>query len=565
MIRQRCAIYTRKSTEEGLDQDFNSLDAQREACAAYILSQKHEGWAELSDCYDDGGYSGGSMERPGLQQLLNHVRNGRIDIIVVYKVDRLTRSLSDFARMVDTFDRAGVSFVSVTQAFNTTSSMGRLTLNVLLSFAQFEREVTAERIRDKIAASKQKGMWMGGSVPFGYEAVDKALAVNEAEATLVRTIYAEYLAAGCVCKLSVRLRELNIRSRRWVDRHGRNKGGKIFSQGALYYMLRNPIYIGKTRHKNEVHEGLHAAIIDDAIWQSVQVQLTKQGGRETRAKRRRSDRVLNDLLFDSADRKMGSTYASKSVTRDGVQQTKRYWYYASTKSQPDDDISVERLPATEIERVVLSALSDKLSDHVWIADHVRAQGADAVLVADVLRAANTLNQSDHGHGEANANQDLLSLIARVTVLQDRLQVSMNLASMLGNENTREPVPASFEIPFERRQNGRAKPIVIAPHNTANPDPELISLVADARRWAQELMDGTVSSIKQITDREGLRNGVVSRILPLAWLAPDISTAILAGRQPAHLTAKALRDLTELPLDWEKQREVLGFQQIRNHR
>ena len=217
MIRKRCAIYTRKSTEEGLEQDFNSLDAQREACAAYILSQKHEGWAELSDRYDDGGYSGGSMERPGLEQLLSDVRDGRIDIIVVYKVDRLTRSLADFAKMVDLFEGAGVSFVSVTQAFNTTSSMGRLTLNVLLSFAQFEREVTAERIRDKVAASKRKGMWMGGSVPMGYQVVDKALVVNEVEATSIRTIFSEYLVLGCVRHLADRLKDLGMVSRRWTD------------------------------------------------------------------------------------------------------------------------------------------------------------------------------------------------------------------------------------------------------------------------------------------------------------------------------------------------------------
>ncbi|SHK57536.1 Site-specific DNA recombinase [Shimia gijangensis] len=494
MIRKRCAIYTRKSTEEGLEQDFNSLDAQREACAAYILSQKHEGWSQLSEGYDDGGYSGGSMYRPGLRQLLDHVRNGRIDIIVVYKVDRLTRSLSDFARMVDTFDRAGVSFVSVTQAFNTTSSMGRLTLNVLLSFAQFERDVTAERIRDKVAASKQKGMWMGGSVPFGYEAVDKALVVNEAETTSVRTIFAEYLAAGCVRKLSVRLRELNILSRRWVDRHGHSKGGKFFSQGALYYMLRNPIYVGKTRHKDEIHEGRHTAIIDDVTWQFVQTQLENNGGRETRTKRHRTGRILNGLLFDSADRKMRASYASKSLCRDGVQQTKRYWYYASTKSQPDDDIPVERLPAQEIERVILSALTDRLSDHVWIADQIRMHIEDAALIAGVLRAANALNQPDQRDDAANAQQYLYSLITRVVARVEGLEVSMNLAAMLGEESSGEPIPVNFEIPFKRRQIGRAKPIVIAPHNSANPDSELIALVADARRWASESIDGTAYSI-----------------------------------------------------------------------
>ena len=251
MIRQRCAIYTRKSTEEGLEQDFNSLHAQREACAAYILSQKHEGWAELSDRYDDGGFSGGSMDRPGLARLLTDVEAGRIDVIVVYKVDRLTRSLADFAKMVDLFDGAGVSFVSVTQAFNTTSSMGRLTLNVLLSFAQFEREVTAERIRDKVAASKRKGIWMGGAVPMGYDVKDKALIANPREANAIRTIFSEYLVAGSVRELFVRLGALGIVSKRRTDRYGRMTGGTSFSRGALY-------------NKDELHDGLHEAIIDDA-------------------------------------------------------------------------------------------------------------------------------------------------------------------------------------------------------------------------------------------------------------------------------------------------------------
>ena len=264
MIAQRCAIYTRKSTEEGLEQDFNSLDAQREACAAYILSQKHEGWSELGDRYDDGGFSGGSMERPGLMQLLRDVEAGRIDVIVVYKVDRLTRSLTDFAKMVDVFDKSGVSFVSVTQAFNTTSSMGRLTLNVLLSFAQFEREVTAERIRDKVAASKRKGMWMGGAVPLGYDAKEKALVVNQGEASAIRTIFAEYLAKGSVRQLTSRLAELGIVSKRRTDRFGRVSGGRSLSRGALYNILRNPIYIGKIRHKDELFAGLHEAIIDNA-------------------------------------------------------------------------------------------------------------------------------------------------------------------------------------------------------------------------------------------------------------------------------------------------------------
>ncbi|WP_246450470.1 recombinase family protein [Sphingomonas rhizophila] len=251
---KRCAIYTRKSSEEGLEQGFNSLDAQREASEAYILSQACEGWVALPELYDDGGYSGGSMERPGLQQLLVDVRAGKIDVVVVYKIDRLTRSLADFARIVETFDAAHVSFVSVTQAFNTTSSMGRLTLNVLLSFAQFEREVTGERIRDKIAASKAKGMWMGGLAPLGYDLPtngSRALVVNEAEAEVVRSIFRTYLDLQSVHRLLVHLEQEGIRSKMRVTAKGRKLGGQPFSRGAMFHLLQNRVYVGDIVHKSQ--------------------------------------------------------------------------------------------------------------------------------------------------------------------------------------------------------------------------------------------------------------------------------------------------------------------------
>lgn len=344
MIRQRCAIYTRKSTEEGLEQDFNSLDAKREARAAYVLSEKHEGWAELSDRYDDGGFSGGSMDRPGLKQLLKDVEAGRVDVIVVYKVDRLTRSLSDFAKMVDLFDGAGVSFVSVTQAFDTTSSMGRLTLNVLLSFSQFEREVTAERIRDKVAASKRRGIWMGGAVPMGYDVNDKALAVNLVESEAIRTIFAEYLAAGSVRELSNKLDALGIVSKQRTNRFGSKTGGTSFSRGTLCHILRNPIYIGKIRHQDELYDGLHEAIIDDATWQQAQELLANHGGKKIATSRRSARRLLNGLLFDSVGRPMRTTYAIKSTRSGGAAQSRRYWYYRSKPSCSDNQGNIERLP-----------------------------------------------------------------------------------------------------------------------------------------------------------------------------------------------------------------------------
>ena len=557
MIRQRCAIYTRKSTEEGLEQDFNSLDAQREACAAYILSQKHEGWAELSGSYDDGGFSGGSMERPSLKALLGDVQAGRVDVIVVYKVDRLTRSLADFAKIVDVFDAAGVSFVSVTQAFNTTSSMGRLTLNVLLSFAQFEREVTAERIRDKVAASKRKGMWMGGAVPMGYDVKDKALVVNQREAEAVRTIFAKYLAAGSVRKLSIQLKDQGIVSKRRTDRYGRVTGGKALSRGALYNILRNPIYVGKVRHKEDLHDGLHDAIIDEMTWRSVLRQLANHGGKKMEAVRRAAKRSLDGLLFDATGRVMRTTYASKSRNGAGATKTRRYWYYTSKPAGVADEANIERLPAMQIERLVLASLKEHLDDKAWLMDQIAAV-ADAP-VAAILLAADAMQKQLVADVVKIQPDTLNRIIDRIDALRDRLHIQIRLDALLEKQAKCDPIFARIETPFQKRQNGRAKPILIAPKDAPQPDDNLIAIVADARRWAGELLDGSAASIRDIDSREGLRSGTASRILPLAWLAPDISTAILEGRQPAHLTARVLRELPKLPLDWGDQRRILGFQ------
>jgi site-specific DNA recombinase len=288
MKRVRCAIYTRKSSEEGLEQDFNSLHAQREACAAYVLSQASEGWVLNAEEYDDGGISGGTLIRPALQRLLGDIAEGKIDIIVVYKVDRLTRSLLDFSKLVEAFDKAGVSFVSITQSFNTTTSMGRLTLNMLLSFAQFEREVTAERIRDKIAASKAKGMWMGGVEPAGYRKDGRTLQIVEQEAQLIRHIFARYLSLGNVRSLADELAGEGRLSPIRTYMSGRRAGGSPFSRGQLYCLLNNPLYGGQTRHRDKTYPGQHAAIIDAATWDAVQAKLadnTQGNARQRSAKR----------------------------------------------------------------------------------------------------------------------------------------------------------------------------------------------------------------------------------------------------------------------------------------
>jgi site-specific DNA recombinase len=311
---RRCAIYTRVSTDNGLEQDFNSLDNQREACEAYIRSQAHEGWRAVRERFDDGGFSGGSMERPALQKLLDDVRARRIDVIVVYKVDRLTRSLADFAKLVELFDANEVSFISVTQAFNTTTSMGRLTLNMLLSFAQFEREITGERIRDKIAASKRKGIWMGGSVPLGYRVENRALHIVEDHAALVRDLFRRYLELSSVVRLQSALDEENVRLPLRPSASGRPIGGGRLGRGQLYAILSNPIYVGKLRHKGQIHDGQHEAIVDLNLWKRVQARLAEQA--QARNGYHRDDSfLLAGKLFDDRGNRMGATYAARGSRR----------------------------------------------------------------------------------------------------------------------------------------------------------------------------------------------------------------------------------------------------------
>src|SRR5277367_2317598 len=350
--RVRCAIYTRVSTEHGLDQEFNSLDAQHEAASAYIKSQAHAGWTVVRARYDDGGYSGGSTDRPDLQRLLDDIRAHKIDVIVVYKVDRLTRSLADFAKLVELFDAHGVSFVSVTQQFNTTTSMGRLTLNVLLSFAQFEQEVTSERIRDKIAASKRKGLWVGGNLPMGYEMKDGNIAVVEEEAELVRSIYRRYLELGGVNELLRDLKERNIRTKSRLLSTGFTRGGIPFGRGALYYVLSNHFYIGEVKYKNEILPGEQPPIMDRMLFEAVRQKSLAQWSHRTVA-RNKSHHLLAGLLFDDAGHRMIPTHATKA----GI----RYRYYASApvlhgQAKTASAGSVSRVPAADIEDTVLRSL-----------------------------------------------------------------------------------------------------------------------------------------------------------------------------------------------------------------
>jgi site-specific DNA recombinase len=435
----RCAIYTRVSTEHRLDQEFNSLDAQYDAASAYIKSQAHAGWTLIRSRYDDGGYSGGSTDRPDLQRLLDDIRARKIDVIVVYKVDRLTRSLADFAKLVELFDAHGVSFVSVTQQFNTTTSMGRLTLNVLLSFAQFEREVTSERIRDKIAASKRKGLWVGGTLPFGYEMKDGKIAIVEEEAELVRLIFRRYLELGSVNELLRDLKERNIRTRTKQLSTGATRGGIPFGRGALCYVLSNHFYIGEVKYKNEILPGEQPPIMDRTLFDAVRQKSLARWSHRTIV-RNKSDHLLTGLLFDDASHRMVPTHATKA----GV----RYRYYVSTpflhgEAKTASAGSVSRVPATDIEDIVVKSLKEHLV--------AKRDGSTTSVLPLGDRAA------------------LAQLVAGIVVHKDSLIVQ--LKSENADEGFDSPDDRSITIPWQKPPSKRSRQILL-PRNASRSDVRL---------------------------------------------------------------------------------------------
>ena len=419
MTRVRCAIYTRKSSEEGLEQNFNSLDAQREACAAYIQSQASEGWSLIDAPYDDGGTSGGTMKRPALQRLLKDIRSGKIDIVVVYKVDRLTRSLLDFARLVETFDTAEVSFVSVTQSFNTTTSMGRLTLNMLLSFAQFEREVTAECIRDKISASKAKGMWMGGIPPLGYEPDGRSLKIVEPHADLIRSLFRGYLELGNVRPLFEKLEVDGARIPERVLSTGKRIGGAPFTRGQIYKILSNSIYVGEIHHHGKVYNGQHQAIIDRELWDAVRARVEENRQGEQRAATIKSPSLLAGKVFDEAGQPLVASHACKGKVR--------YRYYVSRALQHDAGSTMEgwRIPANELESAVIARLTEALGQPLGLLEQI---GGDLVPgnISSLSRGANELVT----HIRKKRAAAIQPLIERIVIAPDRLTITIDGKAML---------------------------------------------------------------------------------------------------------------------------------------
>ncbi len=558
----RCAIYTRKSTEDGLEQDFNSLHAQREACEAYIRSQTSEGWQLIKAHYDDGGISGATMERPALKLLLEHIAEGKVDIVVVYKIDRLTRSLMDFARMVELFDKNQVSFVSVTQQFNTTTSMGRLTLNVLLSFAQFEREVTAERIRDKIAASKKKGMWMGGPPPLGYDVENRQLVINEAEADTVRSIYRLYLNCDGVSDLKEDLDRQGIRSKLRTYANGKTVGGVPLSRGMLYRLLSNPVYIGRVSHKDNIYDGQHDGIIPQDLWDAVQRKLADNRANRTSRTNASHPSLLAGLLYDETGDRLSPTHANN--------HGKRYRFYISHRLTTQRRRKTEgwRIPALELEKTVLSGLAGMLRDPEALLDLAKFNGADAAMIDSCTANAKEIAAQLQAGGSETTLQLLQQVISRIEIRPGSLKLEIRRHALglilRGEPNALRATDgddiATIDLPFHMRRRGVEAKLMLAgeTHSKPSQDTNLIQLIREVHRWIDHLTTGKVSSIDELAEHEGIPASEISRTLQLAFLAPGITKSILLGTQPADLTTQSLKRLGKLPACWREQRRLISM-------
>ena len=531
----RCAIYTRKSTDEGLEQNFNTLDAQRAACEAYILSQAGEGWECLPQLYDDGGWSGGNMERPALRRLLDEISKGQVDIVVVYKVDRLTRSLTDFARIVETFDNNNASFVSVTQAFNTTNSMGRLTLNVLLSFAQFEREVTGERIRDKIAASKARGIWMGGSVPIGYNLGDRKLDVNPIEAGQVCHIFKRYLELNSLISLAKDLERDNIRSKQWTTRGGKERGGYLYGPSGLSYLLRNRIYLGEVTHKDKSYPGEHDAIIDTDLFRQVQERLSANHRKFVNRQTRSAACPLRNKIFDALGKPMRPNF--------GYGRGKKiYRYYVSDALSPlgrlragsatpvGDRLSAERTERFLQDRLVcLFPLGIPASE---IFDAIKRVTFSSAKVTITLKVSALI--------DANACEDTLLAKAQ----------RIDPASKIDNDDLLLSLDAR---PIRRCKSVRSTDCFLdAPEQRR----VLAELVRTSHRKLTELKASPLHPEMHEHMSTPINEWTRERIA-IGLLAPDIQKALLTGKAPLGLDPEKLL-CRDIPLDWEGQRKFLGM-------
>lgn len=527
----KCAIYTRKSTEEGLEQDFNSLDAQREACEAYIKSQQHEGWVLIEKHYDDGGFSGGTLERPAVQELFKDIEAGEVDIVVVYKVDRLTRSLMDFSKIVELFDKQNASFVSITQHFNTTTSMGRLTLNILLSFAQFEREVTGERIRDKIAASKKKGMWMGGNVPIGYKVENKTLVPDSPWDEIVKDIFNRYLDLKSVTKLKADLEENNIRG----------KTGINFSKGNLYYLLSNIIYTGKIKHKKNIYDGEHQAIIDKQIFEKTQEIMYKNRVDKNCGEKSASNSLLAGKIFDDKGNRMTPSHSNT--------RKRKYRYYVSlavTKLKKGKEGSVSKIPAGEIEKFVTETIKEFLTNTKKIQKYIK--DFDVVKQKEILQAIKIIK-------DFSEPKLIRAILNKVIISEDSIEITLcgmaltQVLESLADKTDFPEIKKETDAPItilkkvEITKTSRSGNILII--NSGDkpaplPNPYLINAIVKSHYWHKLLIEGKVKDTVELQNMEGLKDTkYIRNILNLKYLSPSLTEKILDGTQPSNLSLQAL--------------------------
>ncbi|PLX36796.1 MAG: recombinase family protein [Hyphomicrobiales bacterium] len=545
--RLRCAIYTRKSSEEGLKQDFNSLEAQREACLAYVASQKAEGWIPVQTRYDDGGLSGATLQRPALLRLLADIEAGHVDQIVVYKIDRLTRPLSDFAKIVDRLDAAGASFVSVTQSFNTATSMGRLTLNMLLSFAQFEREVTAERIRDKIAASKKKGLWMGGNVPIGYRPQGRTLTIDEKEAVTVRALYDLYLQLGSVRAAREEADRLGLRTAKRISGSGRISGDRPFTAGHLYSILTNPLYAGRIRHRDRVQDGQHPGIIKPELWQQVEDRLIEDSARSRGKGNSSAHSPLAGKLFDETGDRLTPSHTQKNG--------KRLRYYVSRRLITDrrhSHADAWRLPAGEIEAFLSGVLRDSLIKPAFLTDLIANITASEITnFRDKLHHLAADCEREHGAAE------WAPLMRRVDLAQGIVIVRLDrkaLTDRLGIDRNRLVAEAcQLTAPFRLQRRGIETKIILGA-TTPRIDPILVKNILTARRWYDAIKAGTTFS--KLAERENTTPNRIQQMIGLAFLAPDILDQVVAGTQPVGFTSEWFKR-RQLPADWSDQRQAFA--------
>lgn len=524
----RCAIYTRKSSEEGLEQDFNSLDAQREACEAYIKSQMHEGWVLLDKQYNDGGYSGGTMERPAFKELLKDIENDKIDIVVVYKVDRLTRSLMDFSKIIDVFDKHNASFVSITQHFNTTTSMGRLTLNILLSFAQFEREVTGERIRDKIAASKKKGMWMGGKVPLGYLKEDKKLIIHNEDAQKVQMLFDKYLELRSVPKLMQYLKE----------NENKTKTDKYFSKGQLYHLLSNRVYIGKITHKDKVYDGEHEAIICDETFEKVQKLLYENKVDKTCGVKSSSNSLLAGLIYDDFGNKMTPSHSNN--------HGRRYRYYISRALKNNEETgSISKISAGEVEKFVIETTKEFLKDKEQI---------QKIISEYKISKQNKLIYIAQNIQDYSEPKLIKTIIHKIMVSKNLIEITYNEASIknvlnaLANnqeivvpDKNEELTPIVISKNIKITQPSRNDNILILnakEYDTPEPNPYLVNAIVKSFYYHKQIQAG--KTIEDLQIEEGLKDSkYIRNIMNLKYISPKLTEQILNGTQPQELSLQRL--------------------------